>query len=94
MVTTRSLSGQHAEESNREETGSWSFAKGTNGLLTFTSIAVIVQLGRPGMPGPPTVSLALFPSLALDLSGIPSLRPDTLSSAPFWSLIMTKSYFT
>ena len=40
---TRSLSGQHAEESNREETGSWSFANETNGL-----IVALVKLRRSG----------------------------------------------
>jgi hypothetical protein len=39
MVTTRSLSGQHAEESKREETGSCSFANEMNGLLTFIAVS-------------------------------------------------------
>lgn len=88
---TRSLSGQQAEESNREETGSWSFANGTNGLLKF--IVASVELRRPGNPAMYYSLLSPSPSLDLDLS-VASFRADTLLSAPSRPLIMTKPSFT
>jgi len=97
---TRSLSGQHAEGSNREETGSWSFARETNGLLSSSSLIVKWEVwDSPAGPELPLGTLVphlvfvLFPSLALDLSDISSLGTETLSSAPARPLIMTKPYF-
>lgn len=103
-MTTRSLSGQHAEGSKREDTGNDNFASETNGLPMQSFIAVINQsLPGPGYPlsevslpycicfGPVT----LFPSLAFDLGGmISSLRTDPLCSARPQPLIMTEPNLT
>jgi hypothetical protein len=94
IVTTRSLSGQHAEGSNREETGSWSLANETNGLLTF--IMVCVEIRRPGTSACTLIhkKLSPFPPLDLISYNVASLCADTLLLAPFPPLIMTKPCFT
>ena len=77
MMTTRSLSGQHAEGSKREDTGSDNFASETNGLLMWSFIAVTTSLPGPEYP----LRLHYFRPLPLILATrsprfarIPSLR--------------------